>query len=93
MAPAEAAAHAARTRLRPILMTSVAFIAGVAPLAFGSGAGAEMRHALGIAVFFGMIGVTVFGLLFTPVFYVACRWLSERFRKPAKAQGVPAIAR
>jgi HAE1 family hydrophobic/amphiphilic exporter-1 len=57
-------------------MTSVAFVAGVAPLAFGSGAGSEMRQALGIAVFFGMIGVTVFGLLFTPVFYVACRWLS-----------------
>ncbi len=81
MTPADAAAHAARTRLRPIIMTSVAFIAGVAPLAFGSGAGAEMRHALGIAVFFGMIGVTVFGLLFTPVFYVACRRLSDRFRK------------
>jgi multidrug efflux pump subunit AcrB len=89
MRPAEAAAHAARTRLRPILMTSVAFIAGVAPLAFGSGAGAEMRHALGIAVFFGMIGVTVFGLLFTPVFYVACRWLAERFRRHAKAVAPP----
>jgi hydrophobe/amphiphile efflux-1 (HAE1) family protein len=73
LSPADAAAHAARTRLRPIIMTSVAFIAGVAPLAFGSGAGAEMRHALGIAVFFGMAGVTVFGLIFTPVFYVACR--------------------
>jgi len=90
MAPAEAAAHAARTRLRPIIMTSVAFIAGVAPLAFGSGAGAEMRHALGIAVFFGMIGVTVFGLLFTPVFYVACRWLSEHFRRRSKTVAPPA---
>jgi len=50
----------------------------VAPLAFGSGAGAEMRQALGIAVFFGMIGVTVFGLLFTPVFYVLCRWIAGR---------------
>jgi multidrug efflux pump subunit AcrB len=78
--------HAARTRLRPIIMTSVAFVAGVAPLVFGSaGAGAEMRRALGIAVFFGMIGVTAFGLLFTPVFYVACRWLSGRFAKRAKA--------
>jgi HAE1 family hydrophobic/amphiphilic exporter-1 len=84
MKPADAAAHAARTRLRPIIMTSVAFVAGVAPLAFGSGAGSEMRQALGIAVFFGMIGVTVFGLLFTPVFYVACRWLSERFRRRAR---------
>jgi hydrophobe/amphiphile efflux-1 (HAE1) family protein len=89
MTPAEAAAHAARTRLRPIIMTSVAFVAGVAPLAFGSGAGAEMRHALGIAVFFGMIGVTVFGLLFTPVFYVACRWLSTRFARRPKAQAAP----
>jgi HAE1 family hydrophobic/amphiphilic exporter-1 len=78
MSPIDAAAHAARTRLRPILMTSVAFIAGVAPLAFGSGAGAEMRQALGIAVFFGMIGVTVFGLIFTPVFYVVCRKLVRR---------------
>ena len=87
MAPAEAAAHAARTRLRPILMTSVAFIAGVAPLAFGSGAGSEMRHALGIAVFFGMIGVTVFGLVFTPVFYVVARHIAARF--PARAQFAP----
>jgi multidrug efflux pump subunit AcrB len=87
MAPAAAAAHAARTRLRPILMTSVAFIAGVAPLAFGTGAGAEMRQALGIAVFFGMIGVTAFGLLFTPVFYVVCRWISDRF--PARAKMTP----
>ena len=73
LAPAAAAAHAARTRLRPILMTSFAFVAGVAPLAFGTGAGAEMRRALGTAVFFGMIGVTLFGLFFTPVFYVICR--------------------
>jgi len=74
--------EAAGTRLRPILMTSVAFVAGVAPLAFGSGAGAEMRQALGIAVFFGMIGVTLFGLLFTPVFYVVCRWIGARLPKP-----------
>ncbi|HEV2701328.1 MAG TPA: efflux RND transporter permease subunit [Steroidobacteraceae bacterium] len=79
LTPAKAAAHAARTRLRPILMTSVAFVAGVAPLAFGSGAGAEMRQALGIAVFFGMLGVTAFGLLFTPIFYVVCRGIGERF--------------
>ena len=83
LSPSAAAAHAARTRLRPILMTSVAFVAGVAPLAFGSGAGAEMRQALGIAVFFGMIGVTVFGLLFTPVFYVLCRWIADRFPRRA----------
>lgn len=64
---------AARLRLRPILMTSLAFIMGVVPLVFASGAGAEMRHAMGIAVFTGMIGVTVFGLLLTPLFYVLLR--------------------
>ncbi len=74
--PQEAAVAGARVRLRPILMTSLAFIFGVTPLAFSHGAGAEMREALGIAVFSGMIGVTVFGLLFTPVFYVVGRWLS-----------------
>ncbi|TMP45411.1 multidrug efflux RND transporter permease subunit [Pseudoalteromonas citrea] len=62
--------EACRLRLRPILMTSISFTAGVIPLVMASGAGAEMRHAMGIAVFFGMIGVTVFGLLFTPVFYM-----------------------
>ena len=77
----EAAGAAARTRLRPILMTSFAFIFGVAPLAFASGAGAEMRQALGVAVFFGMIGVTAFGLLFTPVFYVVMRAVSARLPK------------
>jgi hydrophobe/amphiphile efflux-1 (HAE1) family protein len=69
----EAAVAAARTRLRPILMTSLAFILGVVPLAIATGAGAEMRQSLGIAVFSGMLGVTLFGLLFTPVFYVVCR--------------------
>jgi HAE1 family hydrophobic/amphiphilic exporter-1 len=78
----DAAAGAAKTRLRPILMTSFAFIFGVSPLAFGSGAGAEMRHALGVAVFFGMLGVTAFGLIFTPVFYMAFRRLSDRLPKP-----------
>lgn len=73
LSAAAAAVEAARTRLRPILMTSIAFIFGVAPLAFGSGAGAELRHALGVPVFFGMIGVTLFGLIFTPVFYVVTR--------------------
>lgn len=71
----EAAMTAARLRLRPILMTSFAFIFGVIPLVIASGAGAEMRQTLGTAVFSGMIGVTFFGLLFTPVFYVVCRWL------------------
>jgi hydrophobe/amphiphile efflux-1 (HAE1) family protein len=74
----EAAVEAARTRLRPIIMTSLAFILGVVPLVIASGAGAEMRQALGVAVFAGMIGVTLFGLLFTPVFYVVCRWLGEK---------------
>jgi hydrophobe/amphiphile efflux-1 (HAE1) family protein len=69
----EAAVHSARTRLRPILMTSFAFILGVAPLAVAHGAGAEMRQSLGTAVLFGMIGVTIFGLLFTPVFYTIVR--------------------
>ena len=68
-----AAAHAARLRLRPILMTSFAFILGVVPLVVASGAGAEARQALGTAVFAGMLGVTLFGLLLTPVFYVVCR--------------------
>ena len=61
--------HAARTRLRPILMTSLAFILGVAPLVVATGAGAEMRQSLGTAVFGGMLGVTAFGLIFTPAFY------------------------
>jgi HAE1 family hydrophobic/amphiphilic exporter-1 len=69
----DAAVQAARTRLRPILMTSLAFILGVVPLVLATGAGAEMRQALGTAVFFGMLGVTLFGLLFTPVFYVLVR--------------------
>jgi len=71
--PGEAAVHAARTRLRPILMTSFSFILGVAPLAVATGAGAEMRRSLGTAVLFGMIGVTCFGLLFTPAFFTFIR--------------------
>ena len=63
--------EAARLRLRPILMTSLAFIFGVTPMAWGVGAGAELRQTLGTTVFSGMIGVTAFGLIFTPVFYVA----------------------
>jgi HAE1 family hydrophobic/amphiphilic exporter-1 len=73
----DAAVQAARTRLRPILMTSFAFILGVVPLMIATGAGAELRQALGTAVFFGMLGVTLFGLIFTPVFYVVVRWLAH----------------
>jgi multidrug efflux pump subunit AcrB len=73
VASGEAAVHAARTRLRPILMTSLAFILGVAPLAVATGAGAEMRESLGTAVLFGMLGVTGFGLVFTPTFYTFVR--------------------
>jgi multidrug efflux pump len=69
----DAAIEASRLRLRPILMTSIAFIMGVVPLVLASGAGSEMRRAMGIAVFFGMIGVTMFGLMLTPVFYVLIR--------------------
>jgi hydrophobe/amphiphile efflux-1 (HAE1) family protein len=76
--PVEAAVRAARTRLRPILMTSFAFILGVAPLVVASGAGSEMRQSLGTAVFFGMLGVTGFGLLFTPVFYTLVRRLGHK---------------
>jgi len=77
----EAVVWAARTRLRPILMTSFAFILGAVPLLIASGAGAELRQALGTAVFFGMAGVTGFGLLFTPTFYVVCRNLAERLKQ------------
>jgi multidrug efflux pump len=72
-------------RLRPILMTSFAFIMGVVPLVFSVGAGAEMRHAMGVAVFAGMLGVTLFGLFLTPVFYVLMRLLAKRFDKPVTA--------
>ncbi|MEG7468202.1 efflux RND transporter permease subunit [Serratia marcescens] len=84
----EAVIKACRLRLRPIVMTSIAFIAGVIPLIFASGAGAEMRHAMGVAVFAGMLGVTLFGLFLTPVFYVVIRGLATRFeqyRSKAKA--------
>ncbi|NJL07934.1 MAG: MMPL family transporter, partial [Methylacidiphilales bacterium] len=89
-----AAMEAARLRLRPIIMTSLAFILGVVPLAWATGAGAELRRALGTAVFSGMIGVTVFGLIFTPVFYVVCRWIAgfseRRARRRAEAEGTAA---
>lgn len=74
----EAILAACRLRLRPILMTSIAFTAGVVPLVLATGAGAEMRQAMGVAVFSGMIGVTVFGLLFTPVFYMAMTVLERK---------------
>ncbi|WP_035611635.1 efflux RND transporter permease subunit [Haloferula sp. BvORR071] len=81
----ESAVEAARLRLRPILMTSIAFIAGVYPLVAASGAGAEMRHAMGIAVFSGMIGVTIFGLFLTPIFYV----ILQKIGTKPQAQPVP----
>ncbi|MCB2256370.1 efflux RND transporter permease subunit [Pseudomonas chlororaphis] len=80
----EAVVEACRLRLRPILMTSFAFIAGVVPLVLASGAGAEMRQAMGVAVFAGMLGVTLFGLFLTPVFYVLVRGLAARFERPAR---------
>ena len=83
--PLEAAVEASRLRLRPILMTSLAFIMGVVPLVVSTGAGAEMRQAMGIAVFSGMIGVTAFGIVLTPVFYVLLRALSGN--RPLKQHG------
>jgi multidrug efflux pump subunit AcrB len=89
LTPEQAAAKAALQRLRPILMTSLAFILGVMPLAFAHGAGAEQRIAIGTAVFGGMIGVTVIGLMLTPAFYVLWRRLAGRLsswrRKPEAA--------
>jgi multidrug efflux pump len=74
--PVQAAIEASRLRLRPILMTSLAFVMGVLPLVLSTGAGSEMRHAMGVAVFAGMLGVTAFGLFLTPVFYVVLRRLT-----------------
>jgi len=84
-----AALEASRLRLRPILMTSIAFIMGVVPLVFSSGAGAEMRHAMGVAVFAGMLGVTLFGLFMTPLFYVLLRTLAKKFEKKPHVGPVP----
>jgi len=84
-----AAVEAARLRLRPILMTSFAFIFGVMPLVWAIGAGAELRQMLGTAVFAGMIGVTAFGLVFTPIFYVVCRWIAEKARRRRRAPQAP----
>lgn len=83
--PVQAAVEASRLRLRPILMTSMAFIMGVVPLVISTGAGAEMRAAMGVAVFSGMIGVTVFGIFMTPIFYVLVRLLSGN--RPLKNHG------
>jgi hydrophobe/amphiphile efflux-1 (HAE1) family protein len=85
-----AAVEAAHLRLRPILMTSLAFIFGVMPLVWAIGAGAELRQTLGTAVFAGMIGVTAFGLIFTPIFYVVCRWIAEKSKRRRPAPEAPA---
>ena len=82
----EAAIEATRRRLRPILMTSFAFILGVTPLVWATGAGAELRQALGTAVFSGMIGLTAFGLIFTPVFYVIARAIAQLKLRRGKAR-------
>ena len=87
----EAAVEAARLRFRPILMTSLAFIFGVVPLVWATGAGAELRQTLGTAVFSGMIGVTAFGLIFTPVFYVVSRAIASR-REAARRSASPRSA-
>src|SRR5438874_3273453 len=78
----DAAVEAARVRLRPILMTSLAFILGVLPLVLAQGAGAEMRRTLGTAVFAGMIGVTLFGIFLTPVFFSVIQWLTDLWASP-----------
>jgi multidrug efflux pump len=93
MKAGDAAIEAARLRLRPILMTSFAFIFGVIPLILATGAGAEMRQALGTVVFFGMIGVTFFGVFLTPVFYTMIRRLTGDRLVPAEkpARSVPAF--
>jgi hydrophobe/amphiphile efflux-1 (HAE1) family protein len=81
----EAVIEACRLRLRPILMTSFAFILGVLPLVISSGSGSEMRQAVGVAVFFGMLGVTLFGLIFTPIFYMVVRNLADRSSRKTPA--------
>jgi len=89
VATVKAAIEASRLRLRPILMTSIAFIMGVVPLVTSVGAGSEMRHAMGIAVFFGMLGVTLFGLFLTPLFYVVLRGFGHRRLRSAAAHQAP----
>ena len=87
----DAVLEACRLRLRPILMTSLAFIMGVAPLVFAQGAGAEMRHAMGVAVFAGMLGVTFFGLVLTPVFYLLVRRFTGRTRTAAAPAAIEEV--
>ena len=92
--PRVAILDACRVRLRPVLMTSVAFIMGVVPLVLASGPGAEVRQAMGIAVFAGMLGVTLFGLFLTPVFYVVVQGLAARLarrRTPVVTPHLPAV--
>jgi multidrug efflux pump len=90
--PVQAAIKASHLRLRPILMTSIAFIMGVLPLVLSSGAGSEMRQAMGLAVFWGMLGVTAFGLFLTPVFYVLLRWRAQLTHTARSAVAEPAGA-
>ena len=85
----DAALEASHLRLRPILMTSFAFIMGCLPLVYASGAGAEMRQAMGVAVFSGMIGVTFFGLVMTPMFYVIIRTMAVKFGYHPKQPQMP----
>jgi multidrug efflux pump len=85
----DATIEACRLRLRPILMTSFAFILGVVPLVLATGAGAEMRRTLGIAVFSGMLGVTAFGVFFTPVFYSVVRWFTEKSASSEHGSQIP----
>jgi multidrug efflux pump len=88
--PREATLEAVKLRLRPILMTSFAFILGVVPLVIATGAGAEMRRSLGLAVFSGMLGVTLFGIFLTPVFFYVLQWLgSRRGTSPVASQTAP----
>ncbi len=90
--PEAATLEACQLRLRPIMMTSLAFILGVVPLMISAGAGAEMRQTLGTAVFSGMLGVTLFGIFLTPVFYYVIQWVSDkraasRPQEPEEAEG------
>ena len=92
-APIAAILDACRVRLRPVLMTSVAFIMGVVPLVIATGAGFEIRRAMGVAVFAGMLGVTAFGLFLTPVFYTVIGRLAGRVSaRPVRAEAGPPVA-